>query len=107
MKYVIDLKKDGSVRARLVRNSQAEAIEVADEWSGRCEGNAADVQRAEQLWYAVYFGGNLDSVVSDTRFDEMKAAGWFKQDGWEWTLAWDGKFYETLHEAVYAFLMEG
>lgn len=104
MKYVIDLRKSGTLRATLVRDSHAEAVDVANEWNGRCADNVAVVSNAEKVWYAVYCGGNLDSVVDDARFDQMKADGLFEKDGWDWALVWDGKFYETLREAVHAFL---
>lgn len=104
MKYIIDLKKGGTVRGSLLRFSREDAMDTASEWSGRCEENEAVVHEVKRAWIAVYSCGELEQVVDDQRFREMEADGVFERDTMDWALVRDGKFYETLREAVYAFL---
>lgn len=106
MKYVIELRKDGALRGELIRADEKEAKALVDEWIGRGCGNTAEYRQEARLWYAVYFCGDLDCVVSDEDYDEKNRYGQFRGDGWEWVLVKDGKFYETLREAIHTQLKE-
>lgn len=106
MKYVIELRKDGALRGELIRANEKEAKAIVDEWIGRGCGNTADYHQEEKLWYAVYYCGELNRVISDEQYDALKSSGDFHEDGWEWTLVKDGKFYETLREAIQVQLKE-
>lgn len=106
MKYVIELRKDGALRGELIRADEKEAQAIVSEWAGRGCGNTADYHQEEKLWYAVYRYGDLVYVISDEKYDRLMRSGHFRGEGWEWTLVKDGKFYETLREAIHAQLKE-
>ncbi len=106
MKYVIDLKKDGLLRGRLVRATEEEARDIANEWSGRGCGNSADWQEKERLWYGIYLFGKLQMVADDATFDELNATGLFEKYSQDYVLITDGRFYESLSEAMAAQMRE-
>lgn len=106
MKYVIDLKKNGTLRGTVIRKTEAEAKEIAEEWFRRGCGNTAEYRAEEKLWIAIYFCGDLTCVVDDDEWECMKEEGLFEGDTRDWLLVRDGRFYETLSEGTFAMLKE-
>ena len=106
MKYVIELRKNGVLRGEMIRADEKEAKAIVNEWNSRGCGNSADYHQEEKLWYAVYYNGELICVVSDERYDSLKNSDMVPGEGWEGTRGRDGKFYQTLREAIQAQLKE-